>query len=164
MEDPQTNILVPIGYCNVGNLCAYIIAVEFAVCSLRQQAQDNLAQQFFWDGGPSSQASLCRCPLEMHWSMWAFGLALEHLPACRTAMPSCAASWTSYLMPLKCMMAEVNHCSITTVGAHSPSAQLCEEMPDGRRRARVWVESRKLHPHTGQANAGRHWGMHITSS
>ena len=77
MEDPQTNIWVPIGYCNVGNLCAYIIALEFAVCSLRQQAQDNLAQQFFWDEGPSNQASLCSCPLERLWSRWASGLALR---------------------------------------------------------------------------------------
>ena len=68
MEDPQTNIWVPNGYCNVGNLCAYIIALEFAVCSFRQQAQYNLAQQFFWDRGPSNPASLCSCPLERLWS------------------------------------------------------------------------------------------------
>ncbi len=77
MEDPQTNILVPIGYCNVGNLCAYIIPLEFAVCSFRQQAQDNLAQQFFWDRGPGTQASLCSCPLERLWSRWASVLTLR---------------------------------------------------------------------------------------
>ena len=77
MEDPQTNIWVPVGFCNVGNLCAYTTALEFAVCSLRQQAQDNLAQQSFWDRGPSIQASLCSCPLETHWSRWASGLALR---------------------------------------------------------------------------------------
>ena len=58
MEDPQTDIWVPIGYCNVGNLCAYIIPLEFAVCSFRQQAQDNLAQQFFWDRGPRHSSQL----------------------------------------------------------------------------------------------------------
>ncbi len=85
MEDPQTSFLVPFGYCNVGNLCAYIIPLEFAVCSLRQQAQDNLAQQSFWDRGPSNQASLCSCPLETHWSRWASGLALRVLQLDRSA-------------------------------------------------------------------------------
>ena len=76
-KDPQTTILVAIGHCCVGNLCAYIIPHGFAACSLKQQAHNNLAQQSFRDRGPSTQASLCSNPLETHWSRWASGLALR---------------------------------------------------------------------------------------
>ncbi len=41
MEDLQTNILVAIGYCCVGNLCANTKPHGFVVCSCRLQAHNN---------------------------------------------------------------------------------------------------------------------------